>query len=88
MTTEPLEQQLLEQRLEEAIKTLKSFIAKSPRLSHAAASAQRQIDNLERPDCGFTTAQKLAAIRETIRGYRGERLVDNVLYHPGDRQRS
>jgi hypothetical protein len=75
-----------EQKLEDAIATLRALIAASPKLSATAANARRLIENVT-AESALTTAQKLEALRETLRGYAHARLVDNVLSHPGDRRR-
>ncbi len=74
-----------DQQLEDGLTTLRSLIAKSPKLSATAERARRLISNLESPDCSFSTSQKLTAVRETLRNYADARRVDNVLDHPGDR---
>lgn len=74
-----------EQQLEDGFATLRSYIAKSPKLSATAERARRLISNLESPNCSFSTSQKLTAVRETLRNYADARRVDNVLDHPGDR---
>ncbi len=74
-----------EQQLEDGFATLRSLIAKSPKLSATAERAQRLIDNMTAPNCSFSTSQKLTAVRETLRNYADARRVDNVLDHPGDR---
>jgi hypothetical protein len=76
----------LEQQLEDSIASLRGLIAASPKLSATAASARRLIENVTVPSA-LTTAQKLSAVRETLRGYANARLVDNILDHPGDRRR-
>ncbi len=74
-----------EQQLEDAFGTLRSLVAKSPRLSATAERAQRLLDNMTAPNCSLGTSQKLTAVRETLRNYADARRVDNVLDHPGDR---
>jgi hypothetical protein len=68
----------LERQLDHAIASLRGQIAKSPKLSATAANARRLIENVT-TESRLTTAQKLEAVREVLRGYATARLVDNVL---------
>ncbi len=76
----------LEQQLADAVQTLRAFIARSPKLSHTAASARMLLENVTVPSA-LTDAQRLEAVREKLRSYENERRLDNVLHHPGDRDR-
>ncbi len=74
-----------EEQLADAIRTLNNSIAKAPKFSHAADKARQALDYLERSGATLTTAQRLAAVRRAAIDFKNERLVDSVLYHPGDR---
>ncbi len=71
------------EKLAELTERLQRRIATSPPRSETARAARRQLDNFENPDCPLSTAQKLQAVRDTLRNYqRGLQFSDPVLYPP------
>ncbi len=77
----------LEKQFAELADRVRRRIKTSPKHSHTAREAAKQLAEFESPSCTFSTAVKVAALRETLRDYkRGLQFSDNILHHPGDRR--
>jgi hypothetical protein len=72
-----------QQQLEQQLDRLRRRVAASHPRSHTAAQARDLITFVTSPGCSLSTAQKLAAVRATLRSYkRGIQITDPTLYGP------
>ncbi len=75
-----------QQQLEDLTARLRRRIASAPPLSWTAREAAAQLADLEHPNCPLSVAQKLRAVRDTLRSFkRGLQFNDPIRHHPGDR---
>ncbi len=75
-----------QQVYQELAERLRRRIASSPKRSYTAKQAQQQLQSLEESE-NLTIAEKIAAVRDTLREYQiGLDYTDSQLEHPGERR--
>jgi chromosome segregation ATPase len=69
--------------LQDALENLRRRIASAPARSHTAGQAQRLITFVTSPNCPLSTAERLSAIKDTLRTFRdGLQYSDRIHFGP------
>jgi hypothetical protein len=74
--------------LDTALENLRRRIASAHPRSHTAGQAQRLITFVTSPNCPFSTAKKLAAIKDTLRKFRDGLMYSDPIHYGPDTWKS